>query len=250
MFRGHPFIRIPEIVADRSTARVLTSAYHDGMRWAAATSTTDPQPQPLKDRWGEAIHRFAFGALYRHGMVNADPHPGNYLFHEDGAVTFLDFGCVKRFAPATMERIKDVGKAMLAEDAGAAARAMADAGFLPGPDVIPADRLYAAMRQSYLPMVEPQPWTYRPESVAAIIEANIGMTEEYRAIARDFDVPPDYVFLGRLAIGTHSVLSGLRATGMWRSMLEELWFDAEPETELGRIEQRWRTRNTDDTPAS
>ena len=32
-------------------------------------------------------------------MFNADPQPGNYLFHDDGSVSFLDFGCVKRFEP-------------------------------------------------------------------------------------------------------------------------------------------------------
>ena len=28
-------------------------------------------------------------------QFNADPHPGNYKFHEDGRVTFLDHGCVQ-----------------------------------------------------------------------------------------------------------------------------------------------------------
>src|SRR5438034_2203745 len=47
--------------------------------------------QELRDRWGEAINRFFFGSIARFGMFNADPHPGNYLFHDDGTVTFLDF---------------------------------------------------------------------------------------------------------------------------------------------------------------
>jgi predicted unusual protein kinase regulating ubiquinone biosynthesis (AarF/ABC1/UbiB family) len=35
------------------------------------------------------------------GIFNADPHPGNYLFADDGVVSFLDFGCCE---PITGER--------------------------------------------------------------------------------------------------------------------------------------------------
>ena len=54
-------------------------------------------PQEDRDRAGEVIFRFVFRSLYRFGAFNGDPHPGNYLFHEDGTVTFLDFGLVKPF---------------------------------------------------------------------------------------------------------------------------------------------------------
>ena len=64
----------------------------DGTRSAGAD-------QELRDRWGEVVYRFFFGSIARFGMFNADPHPGNYLFHDDGTVTFLDFGCVKRLSP-------------------------------------------------------------------------------------------------------------------------------------------------------
>jgi predicted unusual protein kinase regulating ubiquinone biosynthesis (AarF/ABC1/UbiB family) len=36
LYRGHPFIRIPEVVASASGDRVLTMTYLDGMDWAAA----------------------------------------------------------------------------------------------------------------------------------------------------------------------------------------------------------------------
>jgi predicted unusual protein kinase regulating ubiquinone biosynthesis (AarF/ABC1/UbiB family) len=248
LFRDHPFIRIPEIVDDRSTSRILTSAYHDGMRWAAAVAPD--QPQELKDRWGEVIDRFVFGSIYRHGVVNADPHPGNYLFHEDGTVTFVDFGCVKRLRPPVLATMIEIGRAVLHEDVDRFAEAVVAAGFLPGADTVAPDRLWAATRASYLPILEPQPWTYRPESVWDVIDTNIGLSTEYRTIARHVDVPPDYAFIGRIAIGAHSIMSGLRATGMWRSIAEELWLDAEPVTELGRLEQHWRARNTLDTSAS
>src|SRR5438552_2633438 len=83
-YEGHPFIRIPEVVAELSTERVLVMDRHDGLRWTAALE----QPQALKNTWGEVIDRFVYGSLYDFGAFNADPHPGNYLFHDDGGVTF------------------------------------------------------------------------------------------------------------------------------------------------------------------
>jgi predicted unusual protein kinase regulating ubiquinone biosynthesis (AarF/ABC1/UbiB family) len=235
VYRGHPYIRIPEVVGERSTGRVLTSAYHDGMRYAAAVEDTKER----RDTWGEVVCRFGFGSIYRYGMANADPHPGNYLFHEDGTVTFLDFGCIKRFSPEQVGQVIAVGRAALADDADMYAEAMADAGFVPRHNPKLVQPLYRAMRTAYLPLHEEQPWTYTPERGREMVEASLGLNEDYRAIARDFELPPDYLFLGRVAVGNHSVLTGLRATGYWRAVFEELW-GGEPATEVGRAEQRWR----------
>ncbi len=43
------------------------------------------------------IWRFGQHSIQRLGAFNGDPHPGNYRFHHDGSVTFLDFGLVKRW---------------------------------------------------------------------------------------------------------------------------------------------------------
>src|SRR5580700_6223767 len=83
LYDGHPFIHIPAVYPELSTGRVLTSDYVHGMRWSAASSAG----HAIRSHWGETIFRFVFASLHRHGIFNADPHPGNYLFHEDGSVT-------------------------------------------------------------------------------------------------------------------------------------------------------------------
>src|SRR3954452_11180419 len=94
-YRGHPFFRVPAVFPDLSSDRVLTMEMAHGRRW----NEIGDAEQALRDRWGEAVFRFFFGSMARFSMFNADPHPGNYLFHDDGTVTFLDFGCVKRATP-------------------------------------------------------------------------------------------------------------------------------------------------------
>ena len=46
------------------------------------------------------MYRFTYGSLLRHGLLYADPHPGNYLFQpERGQVWILDFGCIQLLEP-------------------------------------------------------------------------------------------------------------------------------------------------------
>ena len=52
-----------------------------------------------------------FRSLYRIGAFNGDPHPGNYLFHDDGTVTFLDFGLVKHFTDDELQTFGAMVKA-------------------------------------------------------------------------------------------------------------------------------------------
>ena len=54
-----------------------------------------------------------------HRVFNGDPHPGNYRFHDDGRVTFLDFGLVKRWTGGEFERLIPMLDRVLAHDAAA-----------------------------------------------------------------------------------------------------------------------------------
>jgi len=54
LYRGHPFILIPDVVAEASGDRVLTMTYLDGLDWAAAQGAD----QDLKNTWAEVISRF------------------------------------------------------------------------------------------------------------------------------------------------------------------------------------------------
>ncbi len=77
-----------------SRPKVLTTEWIDGH---VVGRVPRPRAAPTKQRAAEVIWRFAQHAVLRVGVFNGDPHPGNYRFHHDGSVTFLDFGLVKRW---------------------------------------------------------------------------------------------------------------------------------------------------------
>ena len=97
-YRGHPFVNVPDVVDAFSTRRVLTTELVTGATFDEVTGWS----QEERDMAGEAIFRFVFRSLYRFRAFNGDPHPGNYVFHGGGRVTFLDFGLVKHFSDSEM----------------------------------------------------------------------------------------------------------------------------------------------------
>jgi predicted unusual protein kinase regulating ubiquinone biosynthesis (AarF/ABC1/UbiB family) len=70
---------------------VLTSELVHGqsLEWAAT------QSEALRAHYAAALWRYVMRGNLVGGLFNADPHPGNYLFREDGSIAFLDYGCVQ-----------------------------------------------------------------------------------------------------------------------------------------------------------
>jgi predicted unusual protein kinase regulating ubiquinone biosynthesis (AarF/ABC1/UbiB family) len=231
-YRGHPFIRIPEVVPELSTRRVLVMDLVDGRRYAKATTAE----QSLRDRWGEVIFRFVMGGMRRLRLSNADPHPGNYLFHPDGTVTFLDFGCVKRFTEAQMKALLGYIGPTLARDPRALydwARTseIIDPAHAPSPDA-----LLSFCTEAFRYLLAPQPFTFTQDQVAHMLRARLSSDSPHYQVARLLAPPGALTLANRIEIGMSSVLGGLRATGAWNAMREE-WDDgAPPATPFGELD--------------
>jgi predicted unusual protein kinase regulating ubiquinone biosynthesis (AarF/ABC1/UbiB family) len=238
LYDGHPFIHIPAVHPEFSTGRVLATDFVHAMRWSEATAAGDA----IRSRWGEAIFRFVFSSLHQHGLFNADPHPGNYLFHQDGTVTFLDFGCVSRFTPGRVSAMSALVDSALACNASALLQAFINVGLLADDDAegLDPDRLLEFYRAALRDRWDTQPFTYTPESVAGIVAATYQPSGPSFDITRRFQMPKDLVFLNRITIGVSSILGHLYATADWKSIDSEIRHCAPPATELGRLEAVWR----------
>lgn len=237
-YRGHPFIRIPEVIPELSTRRVLTMDLVHGLRYADALTAE----QTLRDRWGEAIFRFQWANLLSLGLFNADPHPGNYLFHpEDGSVTFLDFGCVKRFTTVQTAQLSELVQASLEGDANRLLRAAVAMKMVDPVDPPEAEALLAWLGGSAEPFLGPQPFTYTPDFVAGAIRLAASPRGPHAAVIKKLSHDGgDFVLISRLEAGINSVLGGLHATGPWRAIRDEYWSDATPATAYGEVDAAHR----------
>lgn len=230
IYRGHPFIHVPEVIAELSTDRVLTQELVQGKPWSQALSAG----QELRDQWAEAIHRFVYASNHRFGVLNADPHPGNYIFHDDGSVSFLDFGCVKRFGREQRKMMKAIGRACIRDEVLGTWRASVEAGFWRASDPVTAEEVFAYWREPWEMLWAKQPFTVTPEYVSRWIERKFSPTGPSANAFRYITAPPDYTIMGRIEIAEASLIGELGAGGYWGSIAAEFFEDEAPLTEMGK----------------
>jgi predicted unusual protein kinase regulating ubiquinone biosynthesis (AarF/ABC1/UbiB family) len=113
IWQGHPLIRIPRVYPEHSSQRVLCQQHCRGLGYYEFLRRST---QKERDLAVFVLNDFVWDSMHRFHVFNGDPHPGNYLFAPDGGVTFVDFGCVKRFEPAFIGRIQALNRAIVEED--------------------------------------------------------------------------------------------------------------------------------------
>jgi predicted unusual protein kinase regulating ubiquinone biosynthesis (AarF/ABC1/UbiB family) len=234
-YRGHPFIHIPEVVGELCTERVLTQELVRGSSWGDALAAG----QELRDQWAEAIHRFTYGSHYRLHFFNTDPHPGNYVFHEDGSVSFLDFGSVKRLRSEQVEILVGIFRACLRNDVLGTWRASVEAGVWRSSDPVTPEEVFAYWREDN-ELTWAEPWfVITPDCVARGIERRYSPTGPSANALRYISMPSEYAFLARTELGMTSVIAQLRAGNNWRSFVAEYCEGAAPLTAMGKREQEF-----------
>lgn len=231
-YRGHPFIHIPEVIGELCTDRVLTQELVQGKSWSDALTSG----QELRDQWGEAIWRFVYATNHRFRLFNADPHPGNYLFHDDGSVSFLDFGCVKRFGREQSEMMNAIGRACLRDDVLGTWQASVEGGFWRSSDPVTPEEVFAYWREPWELWWAEQPFTVTPEYVSRWIERKFSPTGPSANALRYITASPDYTIMGRIEMGAASLIAELRATNYWGSMAAEFFEGEAPFTAMGKLD--------------
>jgi len=235
-YRGHPFVRIAGVVRERSARRVLTSEWVDGATFA---ELLDRGSAAEHQHVAEVLFRFAQGSLHEYRTFNGDPHPGNYRFHRDGTVTFLDFGLVKRFTDAEYSSLIPTIDHVLAGDAPGLVGAMERTGFLHAGHGLDPDRVFRTVSAPYRAFL-PEIFTFTPDYTREAMTSLLDVRGPNADVLAALDMPPSFVILDRVVWGMSSMLGRLWARNQWRGILVEYLHGTEPVTELGRAEEEWR----------
>lgn len=237
LYRGHPFIRVPEVIGEASGNRVLTMTFLDGLDWAGARAAD----QQLKNTWAEVISRMITGS-HRHGnLFHADPHPCNYRFGLDGSVGFVDFGCVKKLPEQVRRGMISIPRAVIDARRHDLRAAMVDGGFFAEDSSLSSEEVYHWFSAMMHTILQPQPVTFTTHTAGRVL----GTLTEANAPShplRRMAVPPDFVFFIRLCLAMNAVLTALNATLDIRALLDDLDGMAAPTTELGKAHHAWVRR--------
>jgi predicted unusual protein kinase regulating ubiquinone biosynthesis (AarF/ABC1/UbiB family) len=232
IYRGHPFIVIPDVVTSLSHERVIVSEFVDGRGFEELKQL----PQEERDRLGEIVFRFYFGSMYGHHQFSGDPHPGNSLMLRDGRMAFLDFGLFKRIPAVVADLELAMVRTSLRGDATALASQLRDAGFIVESAGPSDEELLEQFRDLTWWYTTDDELQLEPEIATQVMIDMSDPRSRHFSQMRHESLPPDHLFGRRLEVLTLAVLGQLRARANWFAIADEWISGAAPRTELGRQE--------------
>jgi predicted unusual protein kinase regulating ubiquinone biosynthesis (AarF/ABC1/UbiB family) len=232
IFRGHPFIVIPDVVTGLSREKVLVSEFVHG----AGFDAIKLMDQATRDRVGEIVFRFFFGCMYRHHQFSGDPHPGNFMLMDDGKVAFLDFGLFKVMPKELIELELACQRAGHEGDGDRLHEIWSETGFLAHPDRFRPDKLLAQFRDATWWYVLDEEIALEPEIATQVLIDMSDPRSQHFGQMRHETLPADHLFGRRVEMLTLAVLSQLRTHANFHRIAREWIYGDEPVTELGRDE--------------
>src|SRR5579885_2741591 len=190
-------VLVPAIVHERSSPRVLTMAYVDGIKVTnvAALRAAGIDPRPL----AETIVDIFGDQVLGHGFFHGDPHPGNILILRDGRVALIDFGIALQLPAEARLGFATLSHSAASQDPIGMIRAIRMIGVhLPESDMA----TYLRMAQQTLGMASDTPDDADDDGGAV----NVRMARGFRGISID-GISGEALFVFRV----QGLLRGLRA---------------------------------------
>jgi predicted unusual protein kinase regulating ubiquinone biosynthesis (AarF/ABC1/UbiB family) len=232
IFRGHPFIVVPDVVTELSHEKVVVSEFVEGRGFEEMKQLA----QPERDRIAEIVFRFYFECMYRHRQFSGDPHPGNCILLDDGRMAFLDFGLFKTISAEAAEfelETQRLGSERRAAELMAHMHRHGWIGDLSHYDEEKVQRMFDDLTWWYTQDAEVQ---LSPEVATRVFIEMGDPRSSHFGTMRHETLPPDHLFGRRLEMLTLAVMSQLCARGNWHRIAREWIYGDEPQTELGRQE--------------
>lgn len=213
LYAGHALIRIPAVHADWCGPRVLTTSWAEGTGLEGFLASTGPGE--ARERASRTLYEFYVGTLYRHGLFNADPHPGNVLFAPDGSATLLDHGCVREFERSLVDAMIRLSRAVRQDDATRIQVALSDLG-MPEPDRN-FDVTRSLLRGFYEPLLKAGRHAVVPDR-----SVSVGDQVALKKKLMKMRLPGKLMFLFRIRFGLYAVLARLGSELDWAALEDEL----------------------------
>jgi len=221
MFAGDARVRVPEVVPELSTKRLLTLSWLDGGK------LLEYKPRPLEER--NEIARAMFRAWWypfsHYGVIHGDPHLGNYTVFEEGGraagINLLDYGCIRTFPVPFVQGVIDLYTGLLEGDRDRVVHAYESWGFRGlTSELIDAMSIWA--RFIYGPLLDDRERTVADDTPPG----EYGRKEAFSVhkILREkgpVKVPREVVFMDRAAIGLGGVFLHLDAKLNWYRLFNE-----------------------------
>lgn len=221
MLAETPEVRVPGVVPELSTRRLLAMHWLDGDKILAHKQAS----QEIRDRISTAMFRAWWRPFSHHGVIHGDPHLGNYtVFSEAGepeGINLLDYGCIRIFPPSFVGGVVDLYRGLLEGDDKRVVHAYEVWGFK-GLTKELIDTLNIWARFIYGPLLED-----RTRRIAeGVSPAEYGRKQAFQVHSAlkargPVTVPREFVFMDRAAIGLGGVFLHLDAELNFHQLFEQ-----------------------------
>jgi predicted unusual protein kinase regulating ubiquinone biosynthesis (AarF/ABC1/UbiB family) len=207
-------IYVPKVLA--AAPRTLVTEWVEGRQLSSVISGGTVGE---RDHAGELMATLHFSAPERAGMLHADPHPGNFRLLPDGRLAVIDFGAVARLPEGLPEPVGRLTRLALAGKADEVLTGLREEGFVKPSVKVDAQEILDFI----LPILEPiavdefrftRAWL-RAEA-ARIVDPRSAAYQ----LGRNLNLPPSYLMIHRVTLGSIGVLCQLEAKAPYRAILE------------------------------
>ncbi|MGH8961500.1 MAG: ABC1 kinase family protein [Jatrophihabitantaceae bacterium] len=213
-YADDPDIAIPRVVA--SAPKAVVTEWQDGtpLSRIIATGTQDQ-----RDQAGTRMALLHYSGPARAGLLHADPHPGNFRLLADGRLGVVDFGAVARLPDGSPEPLGRLTRLALDGDGAGVIALMRAQGFIRS-----GVNLQARQVMDYLgPVLDPlraEAFTFSRDWMRAQAARLGDPRSEEAKVGRMFNLPPSYLLIHRVTLGSIGVLCQLGATAPFRALAE------------------------------
>jgi predicted unusual protein kinase regulating ubiquinone biosynthesis (AarF/ABC1/UbiB family) len=213
-YRDDEEIFVPSVLA--AAPRVLVTQWIEGTPLAKVIAGGSQQE---RDRAGLLMSTLHFSAPTRVGLLHADPHPGNFRILPDNRLGVIDFGAVARLPGGHPEPIGRLTRLALADDADGVLAGLREEGFVkPGVEV-DAHAVLGYLRPILQPIAVPEfrfsrAWLRGEAARLANPKSPAFQLGKY------LNLPPSYLLIHRVTLGSIGVLCQLEAEAPYRSVVE------------------------------
>ncbi|MDQ1745429.1 MAG: hypothetical protein QOE23_3768 [Pseudonocardiales bacterium] len=215
-YEGDPDIVAPRVVA--SAPKVVVSEWLEGIPLSKIIASGS---QEQRNRAGRLLALLHFSAPQRSKLLHADPHPGNFRLLDDGRIGVLDFGAMARLPNGTPEPLGRITRLVLDGDTDAVMAAMLAERFIRPGLTIDADRVMDYLRPILEPLAQPE-FTFTREWMREQAQRIGDPRNEAARVGRMLNLPPEYLLLHRVTLGSIGVLCQLGARAPYRQ-IAEVW---------------------------
>jgi predicted unusual protein kinase regulating ubiquinone biosynthesis (AarF/ABC1/UbiB family) len=225
MMAKEPHVRVPPVVPELSTKRLLTMGWLDGRK------LLEFKEADLETRNVIAHNMFRawYVPFYLYGVIHGDPHLGNYSVRPDLSINLLDFGCIRVFHAKFVKGVIDLYRAVRDDDRALAVHAYETWGFS-GLLTETIDTLNVWARFVYAPLLEDRQRRIQELESSGVYGRQVAEKVHKRLRELGGVTPPrEFVFMDRAAIGLGGVFMHLKAEINWHRLFHDLidGFDAD-----------------------